>query len=69
VGYFEHCLAQWLPHSPNGRPGKETGLATQGHLEPLLGVYLVYDNVQRFSFGGAAAQTGPRGFRSWDPRR
>ena len=26
-------------------------------------------NVQRFSFGGAAAQAGPRGFGSWDPRR
>jgi hypothetical protein len=26
-------------------------------------------NVQRFSFGGAVAQAGPRGFRSWDPRR
>jgi hypothetical protein len=30
---------------------------------------LPHDNVQRFSFGGAAAHTSPLGFRSWDPRR
>ena len=30
---------------------------------------VVFDNVQRFSFGGAAAQTSLRGFRSLDPRR
>jgi hypothetical protein len=29
----------------------------------------VYENVQRFSFGGAAALGGPRGFRSRHPRR
>jgi hypothetical protein len=36
---------------------------------PSVGWNLEYDNVERFSFGGAAHRSPRLGFRGWNPRR
>jgi hypothetical protein len=58
-------IVHWMPPSflpLASRSGEDGSIRFRRH--PFI-----LDNVQRFSFGGAAAQTSPRGFRSWDPRR